>query len=86
MGWFPSDDTKTGASGALVYNPEWYIPNFKEGVLVYMHCEDVNDQLSSVIANGGRILKEKTKISDEVGYMGLIHDSEGNRIGLHSKN
>ena len=33
----------------------------------------------------GRILKPKTLISPNVGYMGLFMDSEGNRIALLSK-
>ena len=84
MGWMPSVPGQPGSSGALILKPEWYIPNFKEGVLIYFSCDDVQNELDRIVALGARILKPKTKISDEIGYMGLFHDSEGNRIGLHS--
>lgn len=85
MGWFPSDDESTGASGSLVQSPEWYIPNRKEGVLIYFSCDDVQNELNRIEKAGCRILQPKTQISPEIGYMALFHDSEGNRIALHSK-
>ena len=33
MGWFPWAEGKPGCSGSLILQPEWYIPNRKEGVL-----------------------------------------------------
>ncbi|MFD2586891.1 VOC family protein [Croceitalea marina] len=84
MGWLPSENGKSGASGSLILQPEWYIPNRKEGVLIYFSCDDVQNALDRIESAGGRILQPKTKISDEIGFMGLFHDSEGNRIALHS--
>ncbi|GMN09178.1 VOC family protein [Croceitalea sp. MTPC9] len=84
MGWLPAEHGKPGCSGSLILQPEWYIPNRKEGVLIYFSCKDVQNELDRIEAAGGRILKHKTKISDEIGFMGLFHDSEGNRIALHS--
>jgi len=86
MGWFPAAHDQPGSSGSLIQHPEWYIPNHKEGVLIYFSSEDVQNELSRIEAAGGRILKPKTLISPDVGYMGLFHDSEGNRIALHSRN
>lgn len=86
MGWLPSQNDKPGCSGALVLQPEWYIPNRKEGVLVYFSCEDVQITLDRIATAGGRILQAKTQISEEIGFMGLFHDLEGNRIALHSVN
>ncbi len=85
MGWLPSLDGSPGCSGSLVQSPEWYIPNRKEGVLIYFSCNDVQDELNRIETSGGHILKPKTQISPDIGYMGLFHDSEGNRIALHSK-
>ena len=85
MGWFPWTEGQEGSGGSLILKPEWYIPNRVEGVLIYFSCEDVQNELDRIAAAGGRILKPKTKISDEIGYMGLFHDSEDNRIALHSK-
>lgn len=85
MGWFPWAEGKSGCSGSLILHPEWYTPNRKEGVLIYFSSEDVQNELSRVEAAGGRILKPKTQISPDVGYMGLFHDSEDNRIARHSR-
>ncbi|BFP39196.1 VOC family protein [Flavobacteriaceae bacterium GF1] len=85
MGWFPWSEGKSGCSGSLILQPEWYIPSHKEGVLIYFASEDVQNELDRIENAGGRILKAKTHISPDVGYMGLFHDSEGNRIALHSR-
>lgn len=85
MGMFPWSADKPGSGGMLIHHPEFYIPNLREGVLVYFNCEDVQNELDRAEALGARILKPKTQISDSFGYMGLLHDSESNRIALHSK-
>ncbi|MBT8187787.1 MAG: VOC family protein [Croceitalea sp.] len=85
MGWFPWVEDKIGASGSLILNPEWYIPNHKEGVLIYFSSADVQVELDRIEKAGGRILKPKTLITPDIGYMGLFHDTEGNRIALHSR-
>ncbi|WP_240751406.1 VOC family protein [Flagellimonas onchidii] len=46
---------------------------------------DVQNELGRVEDAGGKILRPKTQISPEVGYMGVFSDSEGNRIALHSR-
>jgi len=33
---------------------------------------------------GGTVVKDKIKISSEIGYFAIIDDTEGNRIYLHS--
>ena len=89
MGWFPpaEDITAPGISGSLVYHQKDYIPSATHGPLVYFNSqsEDISNELSRVEAAGGKILKAKSLISNEVGYMAVILDSEGNRIALHSK-
>ncbi|WP_073176297.1 VOC family protein [Flagellimonas flava] len=85
MGWFPWAEGKTGASGSLILQPDWYTPSKKDGVLVYFSSEDVQTELDRIEAAGGQILKPKTQISPEVGYMALFVDTEGNRIALHSR-
>jgi len=44
----------------------------------------VQIELDRVEAAGGKIGLEKTKISDENGFMGMFIDTEGNRVALHS--
>ncbi|WP_411766991.1 VOC family protein [Winogradskyella sp. A3E31] len=82
MGWFPHSENANGASGTLI-KQESYVPS-QEGTLVYFMSDDVSIELGRVEAAGGKLYLEKTKISDEHGFMGVFIDSEGNRIALHS--
>lgn len=83
MGFFPDNRDNYGATGSLM-KYESYVPS-KEGTLVYFACEDLQTELDRVEAAGGSIQRVKTQISPEHGFMGVIIDSEGNRIALHSK-
>lgn len=84
MGWFPFVEGKLGASGSLVQH-QAYIPSQEKGVLIYFSSADVSDELSRIEIAGGKIIKPKTQISPDIGYMALFIDSEGNRIALHSR-
>ena len=83
MAWFPSDREGLGASGSLIQSEEHYTPSTK-GVLVYFSCTDMEDVIAKIEPAGGKVLRPKTLIAENVGYMGLFIDSEGNRIALHS--
>lgn len=85
MAWFPSVENGTGSAGSLVLH-EAYKPS-PDGVLVYFTARsgDLSVELGRVEKAGGKVLQGKTKISDDYGFMGLIIDSEGNRIALHSR-
>ncbi len=85
MGWFPWAEGKTGASGSLVLHEESYTPSDTAGVLVYFSSKDVADEIGRIEAAGGKVGQPKTQISEDIGYMGLFIDSEGNRIALHSR-
>ncbi|AWX43063.1 hypothetical protein HME9304_00050 [Flagellimonas maritima] len=85
MGWFPWADGKTGANGSLILQPNWYRPSKMDGVLLYFASSDVQNELDGIEQAGGKILKPKTQISPDISFMGLFLDSEGNRIGLHSR-
>ena len=82
MGFFPGDVNKSGATGSLMQH-EQYTPSYP-GTLIYLSCQDLAHELSRVQAAGGKVLQQKTMISPEHGYMGLMEDTEGNRIALHS--
>lgn len=84
MGWFPFAESKSGCAGSLIKN-EAYTPSDTKGVLIYFSSADVKIELDRVGSAGGKVLKDKTLISPDVGYMGLFLDSEGNRIALHSR-
>lgn len=85
MGWFPRVEGKPGAAGSLVFHEEWYKPSATKGTLVYFSSEDVNNELGRIEAAGGQVLQSKTLISDDIGYMAVFTDTEGNRIALHSR-
>lgn len=82
MAWFEWDDDIKGAGGSLVHH-EQYTPT-KDGVLIYFSSEDVDIELGRIEEAGGKILRPKTQISPEMGYMALFIDTEGNRMALHS--
>jgi hypothetical protein len=72
--------------GSLVYSPGNYKPS-TNGVLVYITppSGDLAIELSRVKEAGGQVIMDKTLISDDIGYMGLFIDSEGNRMAIHSR-
>lgn len=83
MGWFPMKPDKSGATGSLVQH-KMYIPSDTHGPLIYFSCNDVEKELSRVVAAKGIIIQGKTEIGGGHGFMALIKDTEGNRIALHS--
>lgn len=84
MGWFPYDEKQKGISGSLVKH-EMYTPSDSAGTLIYFSCKDLQSELDKVVAAGGEVLKGKTAIGGDYGFMGLMKDTEGNRIALHSQ-
>ncbi|WP_367109521.1 VOC family protein [uncultured Psychrobacter sp.] len=81
---FPMDEdtamTAPGANGMLV-KMDGYNPGSGD-TLVYFGCEDCA-AAARAAKNGGVIFNEKTSIG-EYGFIALVHDTEGNMIGLHS--
>lgn len=86
MAWFPYVEKGLGTSGSLVRYEHGYKPSV-DGILIYMTSPsgDLATELSRVNNAGGKVLSEKKLITEEIGYMGLFIDSEGNRIGIHSR-
>jgi uncharacterized protein len=85
MRMFPIDDMMKGIGGALVYAEGFYQPSATDGTLIYLNGNpDVQNIVDKVEAAGGKIMVPKTEISPEYGFMAIILDTEGNRIGLHS--
>ncbi|MBR9853957.1 MAG: VOC family protein [Algicola sp.] len=83
MGLFPyQDQTVTG----VIMKGEGYEPSPK-GVTIYLNGGDnLQVILDKVEDNGGKIIIPKTPHADESGFFAIFHDSEGNKIGLHSPN
>ncbi|MDH7444060.1 VOC family protein [Aquimarina sp. 2201CG14-23] len=84
MGWFPNKNESGMVTGSLINAGEHYTPS-QDGVLIYFSCDDVANEIGRVTAAGGKIIANKTQISETHGYMGYFIDSEGNRIALHSQ-
>lgn len=85
MRMFPLDDIENGIGGAIVDSGGFHKPSLTDGPLIYLNANpDIQLILGKVDAAGGSIMVAKTEISPENGYMAVIIDTEGNRIGLHS--
>ena len=85
MRMFPLEDTMTQVGGAVVDSGGFHKPSSTDGPLIYLNGNpDVQKVLDKVEAAGGKIMVPKTMISPEYGFMAVILDTEGNRIGLHS--
>ena len=85
MRMFPLDDMMNEVGGAIVNSGGFHKPSMTDGPLIYLNGNpDVQSILDRVEAAGGKIMVPKTEISPEYGYMAVIIDTEGNRIGLHS--
>jgi predicted enzyme related to lactoylglutathione lyase len=85
MAWFPYADVP-GSPGSLVHDKEFYKPS-TDGVLIYFTAQsgDLSNELSKVEPAGGKVLMQKKLITEDIGYMGLFIDTEGNRIAIHSR-
>ena len=85
MRMFPLDDMNTGVGGAIVDSGGFHKPSATDGPLIYLNGNpDVQIVLDKVEGAGGSIMVPKTEISPEYGFMAVIIDTEGNRIGLHA--
>lgn len=82
MAIFPADN---GIGGAIVVG-EGSKPS-ETGTLVYLNAgSDLAPVLGRVEKAGGRIVMDKTLITEEDGYFALFIDTEGNKLALHSRN
>lgn len=85
MRMFPLNDMMNQVGGALVDSGGFHKPSATDGPLIYLNGNpDVQQVLDRVEAAGGTIMVPKTEISPDYGFMAVLIDTEGNRIGLHS--
>lgn len=81
MGVFPCDHT-TGVGGAIT-KMNGMAPG-AGGTLVYLNVEgELDGVLQRASANGGAVIKPRMAIGEH-GFIGIIKDTEGNVVGLHS--
>lgn len=83
MGILPGDGETV--SVALVKGAD-YRPT-TEGAVVYLNTgNDLQPTLDKIEKKGGKVIVPKTQISPEMGFFALFKDTEGNKLGLHSRN
>jgi len=79
---FPYDNAGSGVGGALMQDPK-NTPR-AEGTLIYLNCEGhLEEVIDRVAPAGGAVVLPKTDIGAP-GFISIIQDTEGNRVGLHS--
>lgn len=78
---FPMQQDRSGAAGSLVHAPG--VASGGGGTLVYFSCDDCAVEAARAAGGGGSILKDKFPIG-QYGFVALVHDPDGNLIGLHS--
>lgn len=82
MWTFPMNMEQTGTSGALVKAEG--VASGGNSVLVYFSCADCAVEEARVVPAGGQVQRAKMSIG-EYGYISLVLDTEGNLVGLHSR-
>ncbi len=81
MGMIPG--ASQGDAGGAIVKGKGYEPTTK-GSLIYLNGGDnLSKPLSRVEKNGGKVVVPKTSIGEN-GFMAIFHDTEGNRVALHS--
>ena len=79
MAFFPGG----GVSGAIV-KAEGYKPS-QDGALIYLAAgEDLTGVMNKIDTAGGKVVQPKMKVTDEIGYIAIFIDTEGNKVALHS--
>jgi predicted enzyme related to lactoylglutathione lyase len=80
-GIFPSGEKEVG--GALVLDKS-NSPS-PSGTRIYLDATGkLEDCLARVTKHGGEVIVAKTDISPQ-GFLGVLRDTEGNLVGLHSR-
>lgn len=82
MAVFPSEPGSGKVSGSLIQGADSVPSN--EGTTVYMNANpDLSIPLRKVEAAGGTVVLPKTSIGDD-GFIAMIIDLDGNKVGFHS--
>lgn len=85
MRLFPLTSTSQGIGGALIDSGGFHKSSMTDGPLIYLNANpDMQAILNRIENAGGAILMPKTLISEAFGFMAVVFDPEGNRVGLHS--
>ncbi len=80
LGVFPGE----GVTGAIIKG-DGSKPSM-DGVAIYFNAgEDLTEMMNRIEPAGGKVLQPKMKVTDEIGYISVFADTEGNRLALHSR-
>ena len=79
---FPMQQDGAGATGALIRMPGF--PSGNNSVLIYFSCADCAVEAARAANAGGKVETPKRAVGP-YGYIAHIIDTEGNIIGLHSR-
>lgn len=80
--YLPSDSDK-GAFGGAIASGENFVPSMT-GTTIYLDGgNDLSIPLGRVENAGGKVILPKTSIGNN-GFIALIIDTEGNKVGFHS--
>ena len=79
---FPMAADQRGTAGALVKAPG--VDSGGNSIMVYFSCADCATEAGRVAAAGGELQREKMSIG-EYGFIAHVLDTEGNLVGLHSR-
>jgi predicted enzyme related to lactoylglutathione lyase len=83
IGLLPHFDEDNAVSGCLFSKPDEQPCD--RGALVYLNVQGrLEEAVAAVAPNGGKVIYPPHQIGPH-GFRAVIHDSEGNRIALHSK-
>ena len=81
MAFFPKESGK--CPGAISFAPD-FNPS-KDGTLISFSVENMEETISCIEKNGGKLITPKTKIeAGGTDYFSVFIDVEGNRVGLYS--
>jgi len=83
--WMVPKDDGEGYAASGGFEPGIEPVSETKGVVLYLECADVTAQLARISAAGGEVVKEKTQISPEHGYLGLFRDPSRNLLGVWSR-
>lgn len=80
---FPFNHESPNISGALVEKAD-YTPS-SNNTIIYFETEDCVAEEQRIEKAGGKVVQPKMNIG-EFGFISIFIDSEGNTVGLHSRN
>ena len=81
MGFMPQQGDSVG--GAIMAGPG-QTPSGSGVTIYFKGGDDLTTFLARVEPAGGSVIMPKTLINAQIGHIALFHDTEGNRVGLHS--